>query len=84
MLTNIPGIRDVLVVVGRILERLRAPGALRGEGATVTASIGVAPAGSEDASPADLMREADAAMYRTKRSGKAGYSVFDPNLHAEP
>jgi EAL domain-containing protein (putative c-di-GMP-specific phosphodiesterase class I) len=29
------------------------------------------------------MREADAAMYRTKRGGKAGYSVFDPSLHAE-
>ena len=83
MLKNVSGIRDVLVVVGRLLERLEAPVALQGEEVTVTASIGVALAASGDASPADLMREADAAMYRTKRSGRAGYSVFDPSLHAE-
>lgn len=83
MLTNISGIRDVLVVVARLLERLEAPVALQGEEVTVTASIGVSLAVSGEASPADLMREADAAMYRTKRGGKAGYSVFDPSLHAE-
>lgn len=71
------------MVVGRILERLEAPVALQGEEVTVTASVGVALAAPGDASPPDLMREADAAMYRTKRGGKAGYSVFDPSLHAE-
>ena len=83
MLTSVSGIRDVLVVVARILERLEAPVALQGEEVTVTASIGVALPTSASPSPADLMREADAAMYRTKRGGKAGYSVFDPSLHAE-
>jgi diguanylate cyclase (GGDEF)-like protein len=83
MLTNVSGIRDALVVVGRILERLEAPFALRGEEVTVTASVGISLASVGDASPADLMREADAAMYRTKRSGRIGYSVFDPSLHAE-
>jgi diguanylate cyclase (GGDEF)-like protein/PAS domain S-box-containing protein len=83
MLTNVSGIRDVLVVVARILERLEAPVALQGEEITLTASIGGALSTSAAPSPADLMREADAAMYRTKRGGKAGYSVFDPSLHAE-
>ena len=83
MLTNVSGIRDALVVVGRILDRLEAPFALQEEEVTVTASVGISLASASDASPADLMREADAAMYRTKRSGKAGYSVFDPSLHAE-
>jgi diguanylate cyclase (GGDEF)-like protein/PAS domain S-box-containing protein len=83
MLTNVSGIRDALVVVARILKRLEAPVSLQGEEVTVTASIGVALSTSADPSPADLMREADAAMYRTKRGGKAGYSVFDPSLHAE-
>ncbi len=83
MLTNVSGIRDVMGVVARILERLEAPIALQGEEVTVTASVGVALSTSDDPTPADLMREADAAMYRTKRSGKAGYSVFDPSLHAE-
>ena len=83
MLTNVSGIRDALVVVARILKRLEAPVSLQGEEVTVTASIGVALSTSAEPSPADLMREADAAMYRTKRGGKAGYSVFDPSLHAE-
>ena len=83
MLTDVSGIRDALGVVGRVLERLEEPFALQGEEVTVTASVGVSLAPAGDASPADLMREADAAMYRTKRSGRAGYSVFDPSLHAE-
>ena len=83
MLTNVSGIRDALVVVARILERLEMPISLQGEEVTVTASIGVALSTSANPSSADLMREADAAMYRTKRRGKAGYSVFDPSLHVE-
>ncbi len=83
MLTGVSGLREVLLVVRRLLGKLNTPVALLGEEITVTASIGVALAASGEASPTDLMREADAAMYRTKHKGKAGYEVFDPSLHAE-
>lgn len=33
--------------------------------------------------PEHLLRDADTAMYKAKRAGKARYQVFDPTMHAE-
>jgi diguanylate cyclase (GGDEF)-like protein/PAS domain S-box-containing protein len=49
---------------------------------TVTASIGIANAASADATAEDLIRDADAAMYRAKARGKNRYEVFDETLRA--
>lgn len=64
----------------RIVEVLREPFELRGAGrrVSVTTSLGLAVAPSGTAgrfSPRTLFREADAAMYRAKRRGKADYEV---------
>lgn len=54
----------------------------RSQQSTVTASIGVALAhpGSEpkEIRPQQLLREADAAMYRAKQLGKARYELSEP------
>jgi diguanylate cyclase (GGDEF)-like protein/PAS domain S-box-containing protein len=49
---------------------------------SITASIGVASncAGYETAE--EILRDADAAMYRAKSMGKAGYEVVDRNQHS--
>jgi diguanylate cyclase (GGDEF)-like protein len=52
----------------RLLEALARPIALEHVTLCVTASIGVVDAGDE-ADPADILRAADSAMYRAKRSG---------------
>jgi diguanylate cyclase (GGDEF)-like protein len=63
-------------VASRIQECLRAPVLLSGEDAPVSASIGVSiypmDAGNEQA----LLEHADAAMYRSKKSGPGGIAGF--------
>jgi len=48
---------------------------------SVTASIGIALA-SADVSAADLLRNADIAMYEAKRRGRASHAVFDKTMHS--
>jgi diguanylate cyclase (GGDEF)-like protein/PAS domain S-box-containing protein len=46
----------------------------------VTASIGIS-LSSTDLTAADLLRNADIAMYEAKRRGRAGTAVFDQSMH---
>jgi diguanylate cyclase (GGDEF)-like protein/PAS domain S-box-containing protein len=46
-----------------------------------TASIGIALSDTADDTPADLLRDADTAMYRAKALGKARHVVFDSAMH---
>jgi len=59
----------------RVLEAVRLPVDLGGERVVVTASIGVVLASSQDDSPQDLLRSADAAMYVAKNGGRARYVI---------
>src|SRR3984957_18525866 len=66
----------------RITASLSAPFLIEGKEVFVTASIGIAIA-NQDFSPADLLRNADTAMYQAKGRGKARYEVFEARMHAE-
>jgi diguanylate cyclase (GGDEF)-like protein/PAS domain S-box-containing protein len=65
------------VVADRIREALEAPFDLHGTMFYATGSIGISlfPHDAQDAET--LMRNADAAMYRTKRAEPGGFSVFE-------
>jgi EAL domain-containing protein (putative c-di-GMP-specific phosphodiesterase class I) len=56
---------------------------LDGEQRFLTASVGVTVTGARTASPDELLRDADAAMYRAKDLGKARCALFDDVLRAE-
>ena len=49
---------------------------------TTSASIGIASARDAGENAADVVRNADVAMYLAKANGKAGFAVFDPGMHA--
>ena len=51
-------------------------------GLPVEESIGVALPSPESRTPVDLLRDADAAMYRAKAAGRARHEVFDASLRA--
>jgi diguanylate cyclase (GGDEF)-like protein/PAS domain S-box-containing protein len=73
---------DATVVAERLLSSLQAPLVLHGQELFITASIGIAHALPGD-DPGDLLRDADAALYRAKEHGRAGYAVFDDGMRAQ-
>ena len=72
-------------VAVRILSSLEVPIQLETKDVFVHASIGIASADDERLLGPDgadeLLRNADAAMYMAKESGKSRYQVFEPAMH---
>jgi diguanylate cyclase (GGDEF)-like protein len=69
--------RDALLVADRLQHALSAPFMLDDEEHFLTASIGVALATGRYEGADELMRDADAAMYRAKERGRAQCELFD-------
>lgn len=81
VLPEVHGSHDVSIVAAKILETLAQPYHLHGQDLHVSASIGVAlfPEDGEDADT--LMRNADAAMYHAKDSGRANYQFYTEHMN---
>ncbi|MBD2411804.1 REC domain-containing diguanylate cyclase [Nostoc calcicola FACHB-389] len=76
LLEDIKDVTDATNVARRIQDSLRLPLSLDGNQLYTTASIGIAWNCSNYEEPATLLRDADTAMYRAKRQGKATYAIF--------
>ncbi len=78
-------IRDPVAAV-RVAERLQAelaaPFLINQEQIVISASIGIASSSSPHTRAEDLVRDADIAMYRAKKAGKACCEVSDSAMHA--
>jgi diguanylate cyclase (GGDEF)-like protein/PAS domain S-box-containing protein len=72
---------DVEPLTRHLEERLSAPLQLDGHEIYVSASIGIAFGRSGYDRPEDVLRDADAAMYRAKALGRNRHEVFDEALH---
>ena len=72
-----PGLEDAERVTRRILERLKTPFDIGGREVFASANVGVAPAAPGQEDPAKLLRNADLAMYGSKKRGRRGYKVFE-------
>jgi diguanylate cyclase len=73
---------DTVLVAERILEHLAPVFGVDGHDLLVTASIGIAVSDRGYDKAADVLRDADTAMYRAKAAGKAQYTMFDQAMHA--
>ena len=82
LLEGIRDCGDAIRVSERIQQRLAVPFVVEGHEVVTTASIGVAFCGTSYTNPEDLVRDAEIAMYRAKREGKARCQVFDSAMHA--
>ncbi|HEX5709345.1 MAG TPA: EAL domain-containing protein [Pyrinomonadaceae bacterium] len=69
-------------VAGRLQRELAAPCDLGGHEVFTTVSIGIALSSADYQRPEDLLRDADTAMYRAKKLGKARHEVFEQAMHA--
>jgi diguanylate cyclase (GGDEF)-like protein/PAS domain S-box-containing protein len=70
------------VIAFRIQDALSAPFSIGGREVFTSASIGIAPGLAQYASPDEIMRDADTAMYHAKSRGKARHEVFDADMNA--
>jgi diguanylate cyclase (GGDEF)-like protein/PAS domain S-box-containing protein len=80
LLDDVNDAREATVIAERVLQTLAEPFHLDGRELVVAASLGNALADS-DAAAADVMRDADVAMYRAKADGKGRHAVFDAHMH---
>jgi diguanylate cyclase (GGDEF)-like protein/PAS domain S-box-containing protein len=71
---------DVEEVARKLLGALSAPVVLEGRAISVTPSLGIALYPQHADTPADLLRNADAAMYQAKRQGRATHHLYDPEM----
>lgn len=69
------------VIAARILERIGEPFLLDGTEVNVRATIGIAAALPDASTAADLLRDADAAMYAAKAEAKGGWRRFEASMH---
>ena len=71
-------------IAHRVMDRLEGSIALPGRDLTLATSIGIAFSDQNMISGRDaeeLLRNADAAMYMAKESGKGHYQIFQPEMH---
>jgi len=75
-------IEDVAVPAHRILQSLAKPIELEGKPVIVNGSVGIA-LHEPGQTAADLLRNADIAMYKAKGEGKGTFKAFDDSMHGE-
>jgi PAS domain S-box-containing protein len=74
---------DSIRIAERIQHRLAVPFEIDGRRIVISASIGIAISGDASAEASDVLRDAELAMYRAKRSGKNRCEVFDSAMQAD-
>ena len=81
LLEDVEDDEHCVVIARRLLDALRLPFDVGGTEITSAASIGIAVGQPGPATPEDLMRNADLALYDAKNSGKNRYAVFAEQMH---
>jgi diguanylate cyclase (GGDEF)-like protein/PAS domain S-box-containing protein len=82
LLDAVSDVGGVTIVAERILYELGQPVTVDGRDVRTTASVGVALSMTGYDNADDIVRDADAAMYRAKAGGRAAYAVFDTEMYS--
>lgn len=72
---------DVPAVARRIQDSMAEPLVIEGHALWVGASVGIASSSADYATPEDVLRDADTAMYHAKARERGTLSVFDRAMH---
>lgn len=73
---------DAAIVARKIIKAMGGSFELDGQEVFVTASIGIAMYGRDEQQGANLMEQADLAMYHAKRTGRNAYHFYTDSMNA--
>ena len=82
LLEPVRGVSDATRVANRVKRELTPPVSIEGHEVNAAASVGIALSATGYAGAADVLRDADAAMYLAKAAGGARFEVFDERMRA--
>ncbi|HME04991.1 MAG TPA: EAL domain-containing protein [Solirubrobacteraceae bacterium] len=77
---QLPAEEAVTAIAAQLTSALLEPIVLGGDEHMVSASIGIA-VGTPGSGAAELLRDADAAMYQAKMAGRGRFELFDREMH---
>ena len=77
LLEGLSEVGEAKIVAERLLKAILAPFAFNGRDVSLSASIGIALSATGYGNPEEVLRDADAALYRAKSLGKYRCEVFD-------
>jgi diguanylate cyclase (GGDEF)-like protein len=80
---DVAGEIEAATIAQRIVDVFRDPFLLEDGEVFLATSLGIAIARGADDRAEDLIRDADAAMYRAKERGKGRYEIFDEAMRAD-
>jgi diguanylate cyclase (GGDEF)-like protein/PAS domain S-box-containing protein len=75
--------QDVIELIHRLLERIKAPFEIDGHELTITLSLGIAIYPDDGGTAEELIKNADLAMYKSKSERKNSYQWFTPELSSK-
>ncbi|MDX2263618.1 MAG: EAL domain-containing protein [Hyphomicrobiales bacterium] len=75
--------RHIAMLAERVRRSLRSPIKVGGKDVILTGSIGISVFDGQQQEPEQLLREAETAMYRAKRSGADRIELFKPEMRGE-
>ena len=82
LLEDVEAVADAEAIAERVVARIGEPLPISGQTLYPGASVGVVVEGADARPPGEILRNADIAMYRAKRSG-GRHAVFDVSMQAE-
>jgi diguanylate cyclase (GGDEF)-like protein len=82
ILQNQDTIETLEIIAKSILKQLHIPFKIHSYQISIGVSIGILPSILNYRQPTDILRDADAAMYEAKHSGKGRYVVFSSEMQA--
>ncbi len=75
--------KQIAMLAERVRRSLRSPMKISGKEIILTGSIGIAVYDGKQSDHQDVLREAEMAMYRAKRSGTDRVEIFKPTMRGE-
>ena len=80
---DIDGPSTIPLIAQRLIDALNEPFHLKGHESFVSGSVGITLYPDDGARATDLLRNADAAMYRAKEQGKATFHFYTTDINRE-